>query len=318
MAPKYEKQKDYTKALMLAGMASERLRSLVNFKHIEEWGSSKWNTDYSTDIFNSMNDFPVENVIEYQKFLQTGAHSEFDRFLIARCYKNDDYVNELIGTKFMRLEKFAEAIPYLSKVSHAYIKNMNIYIYFHLDPFREVYEKRKLSEPYPSYKLNFAKEMLELQQKMQTEENRDKKAAAIWQYAIALKRSVSEQESWALTEYYLSAAYEWDGCNYDFLTERQKTLLKRSETLIAQAGKIMQNSKEPAVRAKYEWYKMEPLSFNWNPVQWQPNETCNSFAEKYKNTPVLNEYLSECDYLASYIKTQYLPQYMSEKWAYLQ
>ena len=253
MLPKYRQQKDYTKALLLAGMASERMRSLVNFKHIETYyNNEKHNTDYSTDIFNYINEFPVKNVIEYQQLLQSGGRNEFEQFLISKCYKNDDYLNELIGTKYLRLEKFEEAIPYFSKVSDTYIKSMNVYYYFRFDPFREVYESKR-QEPYPAYKLNFAKKMLKLQQQMQTEQNKEKNAAATWRYAIALKRSVGE--SWALTMYYVGAGYD----NYDYYEHTsntwEKPLQKRSEKLITQAGKIMKNSENTAVRAKYDWYK---------------------------------------------------------------
>jgi len=320
MVPKYQKQKDYTKALLLAGMASERMRLLVNFKHIETrtgWGDKKykWNTDYSTDIFNYMNEFPVENVIEYQQLLQSGGRNEFEQFLIARCYKNDDYFNELIGTKYMRLEKFDVAIPYLSEVSNQYIKTMNIYSYFCLDPFREVYERKKLHKPYPAYKLNFAKKMLVLQQKMQTEKNKEKKAIATWQYAIALERSVSQRESWALTTYYMGDGY--DNYNNTF-NDWEKSLLKRSEHLIAQTGETIRNSEDSIIRAKYDWYK--DVRYTWpysyccktGKYLYQPNETYMNFSEKHKDITLLQPYLSGCDAFASYV----LPQYIDERWGY--
>jgi len=300
MSPKYQQQNDFTKALLLAGMASERLRLLVNFKRNEEW-----NEDYSTDIFNYMDKCPVENVVEYQQLLQSGGRCKYEQFLASKCYKNDDYLNELIGTKFMRLEKFEEAIPYLSNVSNQYIKNMNIYSYFRLDPFREVFESKKLQKPYPEYKLNFANKMLSLQQKMETEQNREKKAAAIWQYAIALERAVSNWEAWALTTYYMGSGY--DNFNYVF-NDWEKPLLKRSEKLIAQAGKTMENSKSTVIQAKYDWYMNVEYSYEG----WQKNETYKNFAEKYKDKSVLQPFISGCDNFKSY----YIPQYMNEKWAY--
>jgi len=317
MLPKYQKQKEYTKALLLAGMASERLRSLVNFEHIENTYHGKWNTDYDTDIFNYMNIFPVENVIEYQQLLQSGGRNEFEKFLIARCYKNDDYLNELIGTKYMRLEKFEEAIPYLSKVSAQFIKSMNVYGYFELDPLREVYEYKK-HEPYPEYKLNFAKKMLTLQQKMQTESNREKKAAAIWKYAIALKRSISNGESWALTNYYYGNGVEQSyGLSWiidnNKIGEWKNPLLNRSKLLIAEAGKTMENSKNPAIRAKYDWYKdVKNSSYYWP----SDDKDYNIFIDKYKNNTELQQFLSECDNLKSYYTNSYLPAYSSKKWAY--
>ncbi|MCL2131255.1 MAG: tetratricopeptide repeat protein [Lentimicrobiaceae bacterium] len=310
MLPKYQRQKDYTKALLLAGMASERLRMLVNFKHINEY-----NPEYSTDIFNYMNDFPIENVIEYQQLLQTDGRNEFEQFLTARCYKNDDYFNELIGTKYLRLEQFEDAVSYLSKVPAQYVKSMNVYWYFRLDPFREVYEW-KYQKPYPAYKLNFAKKMLKLQQTMQTEQNKEKKAAAMWQYAVALERSVLEEESWALTEYYMGKWWFNEG-NYDYhlktRADRQQNFLKRSKKLIAQAGKTMENSKNPTIRAKYDWYKnVEPAEWDWRAEVWRPSATLVEFAKRHNNISALRPFLSECDVFQSY----FISQYLNEKWTY--
>jgi len=314
MLPKYLKQKNYTKALLLAGMASERLRSLVNFKHIENNGDSKWNLDYGTDIFNYMDIFPVENVIEYQRLLQSGGRNDFERFLVEKCYKNDDYLNELIGTKYMRLEKFEEAIPYLSKVSNRYIESMNVYDYFHSDPFREVYENRHTEKPYPTYKLNFAKRMLVLQQEMQTESNREEKSSATWQYAIALKRSVSELESWALTTYYMGDGYDDYGLWGNSIDNWEKPLINRSKKLIAQAGRTMASSKNPAIKAKYDWYKNVKYLYSRN--QNNNNKSYNYFIKKYKKDSELQPFLSGCDYLNSYYISNYLPMYINGKWAY--
>ncbi|MDR0232506.1 MAG: hypothetical protein LBI82_10360 [Dysgonamonadaceae bacterium] len=301
MLPKYRQQKDYTKALLLAGMASECLRSLVDFRRIEKWGTETYHTDYSTDIFNYMNEFPVENVIEYQQLLQSGGRDEFERFLASKCYKNNNYLNELIGTKYLRLEKFDKAISYLSKVSDKYIESMNIYYYFQLDPFREVYKNKEYQEQYPTYKLNFAKKMLSLQQKMQSEKNKEKNAAATWQYAIALSRSVSDGESWALTTYYI-------GSYNDYENTWENLLRKRSEKLVAQAIKTMQGSESHlAVRAKYDWYEN---------VEYSNDESYGKFVKNYKTTDIFEDYLSECDKLNSYYLNSYIPQYLKEKWKY--
>ena len=205
-----------------------------------------------------------ENVIEYQQLLQSGGCTEFEQ----------------------------------------YIKNMNIYPYFHHDPFREVYEYRKFHNPDAACKLNYAKKMLALQQKTKTEKNKEKKAAAIWQYAIALIRSVSAGESWALTEYGLGDPYDLYG-HYHY-NARQKVIVKRSKKLIEQAGKTMKNSRNPAIRAKYDWYKNVDYSY-----EWRTNKSYQNFAEKY-DFSVLQPFLSECDAFNSY----FIPQYVNEIWSY--
>jgi hypothetical protein len=245
-----------------------------------------------------MDMFPVENVIQYQQLLQFGGNNEFECFLEEKCLKNDDYLNELIGTKYLRLEKFEEAIPYLSKVSNRHVENMNVYAYFHSDPFREIYENRNTKKPCPAFKLNYAKKMLKLQQEMKSEPSKEKKAKATWQYAIALKRSVSELESWALTTYYMGDGY---GNFWNTFNDWKKPLLNHSEKLITQTVKTMEKSDNSAIHAKYDWYN---------------KTTYEDFIEKHKTTIHLQQYLSECDYLNSYYTSQYIPQHINQKWAY--
>jgi len=99
----------------------------------------------------------------------------------------------------------------------------------------------------------------------------------------------------------------YDGYGLWGNTIDEKPLLNRSKLLIAEAGKTMENSKNPAIRAKYDWYK--------NVVGYS-DSAYYIFIDKYKNNTELQQFLSECDCLKSYYTDTYLPAYSSKKWAY--
>jgi hypothetical protein len=277
MLPKYLEQNEGAKALLLAGMASERLRSLAQVRQNRD--KDAWNIDFRTNVFDWMNRVSIENVIAYKQKLLSGTNTAFEQFLASRCYKNKDYLNEIIGTKYMRLEKFDKAVQYLSRVSPNYAKTLNVYQYFHYDPFAEPYLKRTHSEPYPNYKLDFATQMLKLQGQMQTARNRESKMDATFQYAWGLKRAASD--CWALIGYETSY-------NYEFAWG--KPMMRRAETLMKT---VVASSASRNLKAKCA------VASAW---LIDDNKNYNLLRSKYASSDVFEQFYSECDRFTLYCK----------------
>jgi hypothetical protein len=308
MLPKYMQNGKYTESLLLAGMASERMCSLLNYGYTY---------DHSSDVFNLINLLPVENVIKYRQILKTGGSSEFEKFLSSKCYVNYDYINEIIGTKYLRQEKYSKAISYFSTVSEKYIESMGIYEYFRLDPFREVYQKRLFIKPTPAYKLNYAKQMLRLQNQMNTAANRKQKAEALLKYAIALKRSVTDGEAWALTKYYVGSEpgyyYYFEDpfkkqaqyARYYKQFEWEYALLKRSDNLSKQA---LKTSSDMEIQAQCFMVK-EGILLSWVLDSWRDEDKENNYKtiyDRYRNTNAIQGFIAECDNFKSW--------YLSYRW----
>jgi len=311
MIPKYLEQKNYTKVLLLAGTASHRLRQLVGYKCVRPYVGYKffeyW--DRSTAVFEFMNLLPVEYIIEYQDILKSGGRNQFESFFEERCYKNHDYITEIIGTKYLREQQFDKAIPYLSKVSEKYIKQMSVYYYFRIDPFRKIYKNRVLQKRYPAYKLNYAKKMLALQQQIDSLSNGYTKAQAMIDYAVALKRSISE--SWALNDYSdcgTYSVYHYEIVNmFDNIWRRK--LSQSVDTYLNKAATISNN---PEIRAQIMLARTIIDDYYDN----SPNFNKRQFAAEFGKTKIASQFAAECDTYRSYFNQSYFPEYLQQVWVY--
>ena len=303
LIPNYLALKDYTKVLLLAMAAN----TWTITDKIPEYYSV-----YCTDVYFWMDVVPVENVIEFQQLYNSGGRTGFERFLLARCRIGNDFLNELIGTKYLRTAQFEKAIPYLSKVSTDYIKKMNIYRHFTTNPFQEKIYGETVEKPYLTYKLSYAKRMLALQSHIQKTRNREEKAKAMLQYALALKRSAPSGESWTLTDYFLGAT---DSYNYNALRkvikdEWHNNLLKKSDKYLEQAATITKNQEMKAQCYLVRNYSCNDESGYNNSAL--TNANYRYLIKNYHGTQTVKQFMSECDNFYSYYQTEY----KKEAWAY--
>ncbi len=215
MSPRYQQKGETIKAMMLTGMASERMRIATDYRKVQPSVGDKhyWNSDFYTDIFIMMDTLSVEDVVAYSSRLYRGKKSAFERFLSDRCYKNSDYFNEIIGTKYMRVERFDKAAEYLTKVSQGYDATLNIYTYFRYDPFKDVFFRFPSEEPIDNYKLDFANYMLDLQKIIRETRSNELRANASYQYGLGMQQALTN--CWALFRYKVGSAYNLGADNFD-------------------------------------------------------------------------------------------------------
>jgi len=303
MAPRYLKRDQEARALLLSGMASERMRTIIDYRKQPQ--NYKWNIDFYTDVFSMMDSVSVEGVIQYKQTLQSGGKNNFERFLSAKCYKNNNYFNEIIGTKYMREERFDKAVEYLSKVSANYDSGLNIYEYFQYDPFYEPYVRRKLISPYNGYKLSFATRMLDLQNIKESSQSKETKAEATYQYALGLMRATND--CWALLRYKKGWRYPSD--KFD---EWSKPLTSHYNKLITRAISLSDNTelKAKCIAAslwlsgddRYEEVYSDALR-QWiqliNPAS-NFNKNMKLLSVDYVSTDISERLFSECDTFKSY------------------
>ena len=178
-------------------------------------------------------------VIRYKQKLAS-AKGIFGK-LKEKVRHDDDYLNDIIGTLYLRKGQYAIAAKYLKEVSEQYQQSMNVFEegYLSYNPWDYAYVPVSKWE-YGSYskwmycddwqsvirpdvnknrvtklptqinaKLNFALEMVKLQKEMQSSVNPDTKNLARLRYAIG--RYNSFNTCWALTQYWCGNA---DQCLY--------------------------------------------------------------------------------------------------------
>ncbi|MDU1890783.1 MAG: hypothetical protein E6767_08845 [Dysgonomonas sp.] len=215
MSPRYLKKGQTVKTILLNGLASERMRMLTNYRKSRPDVNDEnfWNSDFYTDVFIAMDTLSVDNVIAYKNKLYGKNKTPFERFLSDRCYKNKDYFNEIIGTKYMRIERFDKAVEYLSMVSQGYDSTLNIYHHFRYDPFTDIFRKFRADKPIKNYKLNFASYMLDLQKIINTAKNNEVKADAYYKYGLGMQQALNN--CWPLLRYKNGSDYNLGPDNFD-------------------------------------------------------------------------------------------------------
>lgn len=189
------------RALQLANMADNHLLNLVDSiegKTLEEYrrNCSYNHIDYCGDFFYMMLDaVSINELIAYAK-RASSSNIAFDKFLNSNGYINQDYFNDIIGTRYLSEMNYSRAVQYLSKVSSTYQSMLNTEEYMHRDPFS--LEGSRLPE-HKDYKLSFAQEMLRLERAINTSTDNNSKAFDMIKYGIGIRNSFTN--CWTLTEY---------------------------------------------------------------------------------------------------------------------
>lgn len=248
IVPQLWKKHDYATAIMLCAYADNfraddtmyfeddgtykvKCLSLADMRRSETCFNAH---DYSTLSFQMMGSLSSGELID--TYARMRKSTPLYNFLRRTMRTDADFYNELIGTLALREENYSRAVTYLSKVSQAYFRTMNIYKgrYLARDAFA-VYpmrwkiegehwrwnsDMRSERHDLPSAddaKLNFARRMLDYSREMQSAPSADRRAMARLMYAIGRRNSM--EECWALTQYWRGSfvglfdpsEYDWDG-----------------------------------------------------------------------------------------------------------
>ena len=210
--PNLMERKRHTLAMLLAGYYDGYFKSL-------QVNSGPANS-YSNCYFQLMYAMRGDELVRVKAAI--GHGDALQRHLERYACTDAEYLNELIGTIYIREESYVKAIPYLSKVSIEYQRSMGIYEYLDRDPFfaysqrfdaeDPIYFDRKVAVVYAepdNAKLRFARSMASLKKR------RTSSPVAALDYAIG--RRNSSENCWALTQYYrgvipgiFEASTPWD------------------------------------------------------------------------------------------------------------
>lgn len=227
VCPRLEKSGDVTLALQLANYASNRIYQLspyykawsvddssqeayievLPFEQYRRNWSGRNNFDYSSQFFEEICSVKADDAAKYAENI-INPKTKFDEFLNNRGYVDADYINEIVGTLYLREMKYDKAVSWLSKVSSDYQNRTNIAKdgYFDLDPFRYQVDNKQLITDSKDYKLRFAKEMSRLESVFKTDTDPNRRAEAKMRYAIGLRNSFGR--CWYLTAYLQNCDYE--------------------------------------------------------------------------------------------------------------
>lgn len=182
LAPRFSSEGRQNVSFALYGMMEENsLDFSAGGKHSDAgftWGGSwPWNMDYTSgnEYFGALSTAPADSLAAYYSYLLSAKDNAFEQYVAQQVYGRSDYYNDLIGTRYMAEGRFADALPYLEKVSLGFLSKQNISWYMANRKYSlPRWFNRQLpnmpdtdgpgkGEPKENMKLRYCKDMLQLQ-----------------------------------------------------------------------------------------------------------------------------------------------------------
>ena len=246
-----------TRALQYLNMADNRIFQLVPNSRCKTIDEYRANTkfvnyyDYRNDYFMNLDSIGVKYLKALSVRMQNPI-SRMDRFLSSRSYNDPQFLYDIIGTQLIASMRFKEACKYLSKVSKKFNESRNYFYYCTIEPFSGY----RYPSPVTDYKLQFARRMSVLENRIKHAHNKNDKAEAMLEYARGLQNSIGI-DCWPLTSYYFGGFY-----NYPLYSQYQLKLIKRIEKeadCIKNRAFSMFTDKEREAKAYYEWKMFKTL-----------------------------------------------------------
>ena len=283
---------------------------------ISEYG---WNGDYSGDFFYRIDTMAVDQMEKYLAYVQQSAPaSAIDHWLSPRIRHDEQFLHELIGTKYLRLCRWDEAERHLAPVSIDFINAMNIAPFmaqrsYKVEPWMKRQRiKEELQQPgsarvTANQKLQFVREMQQLEQGFGALEP-TAKAQRAYQLAIRYAQASYAGDAWYLTRY---------GKGYNEEARADETdLLKKADEMLKTAHSIDEFTfREKVLFAQAylpmdAWYTEEWSDQKSDYVkvlqrsshQYQALQALSAYERK--NATRTSGYVSRCDVLKQFMKMQ--------------
>ena len=163
--------------------------------------------DVLTRMDHAMN---LDQVLAIKDYLHAAPASKFEALFIkySSLNGNDARLDELIGTKYMRLGQFDKAAEYLARVPQDYIRYQGISNYLRMRTMPEYgFERSQRNEPdwepelcNDNYKLEFCQRVLELQNTVAHTKG-EARAKANLELAKWLFQASAAGDLWGMSEY---------------------------------------------------------------------------------------------------------------------
>lgn len=318
LAPKYERAGRSDMAIALKGMISKP-ENLLHKKQVST--IEDWNPNYNGEFFDALDALSADNTIGYLEFLQSKKGDNLEQ--LVRSYADDidlDYFNELTGTKFLAENQFDKAIPYLQKVPLSFLENQNICCYlanrdWHKSKWivnqRESIfnssEGPRTNKLTHNPKLEFCKEMVELQKKYKRADKASRPQVA-YDLANNYFQASYLGDCWFLTQYGSSCNDTARADRPDFV---QYAVNYLEESKVSSNLKLQENSLFGLAFIPLDpWQetKWDDASSDWIDVvnrssrQYKALGELNRFVKSHPRE--VSSYVSRCDVLRQFRKNE--------------
>lgn len=323
-------------ALAVLGMYSEfRVRHDSwhhrNPEHQERVTPPTWNSDYSTELMaRYILELPAADCSDYFDYIRDSHGNPFDNYVCSHTYKNSDFFNDLIGTKYIAEARFSEALPFLEQVSLKYLSQMNVSYYMrHRDFTKERWFVRQggkddleginLVSFDRNPKVDFCRQILSLQQAYSKRVNSVKGDAIAYKLGTMYYQASYKGECWWLTAYGNSVSTnsplnDWEN---DFVSSARVYLRASSNSTDEDIRRkslyaLAYIPTSPWADSEFDYdddgdfithySNPDPMS-----EQYAQLDALNNYYEQHKNDAP--PYISKCDVLRQFRKLKWLMEY---------
>lgn len=324
LAPRFSSEGRQNVSFALYGMMEENsLDFSAGGKHSDAgftWGGSwPWNMDYTSgnEYFGALSTASADSLAAYYSYLLSAKDNAFEQYVAQQVYGCSDYYNDLIGTRYMAEGRFADALPYLEKVSLGFLSQQNISWYMANRKYSlPRWFNRQLpnmpdtdgpgkGEPKENMKLKYCKDMLQLQANYDFAREGEQKDMRAYELAVMHYQASCYGDCWFLTHYGHSIYDSTRNGEFDFTRKTVEYLNKcvvssdlnmRYKALYALAFV----DKDPWFDVKYDR--------DYNPVyiprpassQYKAMSALYSFARQHPQ--YVDGYTTRCDMLKAFAR----------------
>ena len=320
LVEKYERAQRLDVAAAFLGVADEQeKKSNPDIEKARQRKSDyRWNPDYSDEFFAYLDTMKVDDLERYYLYVNSKGENELDRWLIARVRHDGDFLKDLIGTKYLRLGQWKNAITWLEQVSLAFINTQNITPYaikrsYQVEPWlkkqyvteEDLYEASLQAKT--NQKLDFAREMLQLENGYYLMQGAQRFQRA-YDLAVRYYQASFRGDAWYLTRYGQSCMDEQRSDEIDFTGKAVNLLTTAKQTTSFPL-------KEKALFALAyvptdEWYTNDWDDKTYDYVkryhrqsrQYLALKELSGFAKQ--NAARVSPFVSRCDVLKQFVKVE--------------
>ena len=272
--------------------------------------------DHSSEFFQYIDLLRPNQLQEFAAYVMS-PKTRLDQWLAKHIHFDSNYLNDLLGTKYLRTGEWQKAISYLNKVPLTYFQQQLIVPYMATRSYKALpwADKKNLGwDPDPkdyhiskSQKIEFAQEMLQLENGFSALSG-EQQCQRAFDLAVRYYQSSVYGDAWYLTRY--GKSY------YDTLrTDEMDRMAKATELLDIAKQSTSFQLKEKALYAK-AYLPGDPwITEEWNDETTKYEKNLHPSSRQYRalgellkfrnqNATRVSDYVSRCDVLKQFQKQQ--------------
>lgn len=196
-------------ALRKAGMGNLSLALIASQQ------SNLW---YSGEYFDELQKLSADQLVDYVKWCKKQSDNALETYGRHHAPSNDNYYNDLVGTRLLACARWAEAIPYLEKVDNSFLSDQGIAPYAKKMDFNsdrwitdqklDRNEKNNDVKLTANKKIDFCKQMIQEEAKYRLMRNGLDKRRQAYKLASLYYQASYEGDCWWLTQYGVSCTQD--------------------------------------------------------------------------------------------------------------